>query len=206
MYSSLPLERSLGHEVFHALLRSGHFSNEQWWDILRPAGETWAGRFGTADIYERHTPERLAEEACARAFGEALQARTLRSPGAVPALAPGEGRLAPSGLAPRTFAAEDIPAREDFDPENRSSTVKPSTPSGEPDASATPTSTSSTRPGRRGPARKAHRVQRIVLTKPIPPHMRKHVDELVRSVIDNLYLAPPMPPRYRERYEKNEKD
>lgn len=103
------LERSLGHESFHALLRSGRIRHEEWRNHLRPAGEIWAARFGTAEAYERHTPERLAGEACARAFGGAFQTRTLRSPGAVPVLAPGEGHLAPGA-----FAAEDIPGQGDL--------------------------------------------------------------------------------------------
>ena len=80
--------------------------------------------------------------------------------------------------------------------------MKSSTPSGEPSASATPTSTSSTPPGRPGPAAKGHPSPAIGLKKPIPPNMRKHVRKLVQSVIDNLYLKPPMPPRYREQLER----
>ena len=56
------------------------------------------------------------------------------------------------------------------------------------------------------PASKGHRVQRIVLKEGLTAEERAHVDELVRSVIDNLYLDPPMPPRYRERYEPLERE
>lgn len=56
------------------------------------------------------------------------------------------------------------------------------------------------------PAGKGHRVQRIVLKEGLTAEERAHVDELVRSVIDNLYLDPPMPPRYRARYERLERE
>ena len=76
-----------------------------------------------------------------------------------------------------------------------------SKPSGEPSASAPTTPPSSTPPGRRGPAKKGRRGEKTVLTAHMPPPMPKHMHELIRSVADNLYRDPPMPPRYQALYE-----
>ena len=116
------------------------------------------------------------------------------------------GKEEEEGLGPEGFAVEDIPGAEALDPENRSSTVQSSTPSGKPSASATPTSDSSRPPGRRGPASKARRGGKTVLTGHMPPPMPKHVKERIQRYMDDRYFDPSMPPRYRARYRGDEKD
>ena len=49
---------------------------------------------------------------------------------------------------------------------------------------------------------KGRRGRKIVLTAHMPPPMPKHMRELLRSVADNLYRDPPMPPRYRRQLER----
>ena len=84
--------------------------------------------------------------------------------------------------------------------------MKPSTPSGEPNDSATPTSTSSTRPRRRGLVRKVRRDGKTVLIGPMLPPMPKHVKEHIQRYMDDRFFDPPMPPRYRALHEKDESE
>ena len=71
VYSDNP-EEDLPHEAFHALRRTGRFSEEEWTALVHPRLiERWREQFGIDDLYGQPRPDLALEESSAARFARA---------------------------------------------------------------------------------------------------------------------------------------